>query len=268
VQTQRAERLANFQYAAPEQRIKGRTVDHRADIYALGLILNEMFTGETPLGTGFKPVSEVVSAYSYLDKIIERMIRNSVDQRPNSIEEIKQELSLSQQQYVNSHHFTTKQIIKAAEQLYRADVDCIGRIEDTSNKTVLSISAGLSHSISISGDDKQKALKHISDLHPRWGSTRRHVFLHTLLLFILIKDQVKKLDVVVIDIEYAGYEFQIRNTLLILLRKANVPAKKEQISFQKIDRSSPARQMASRIFKGRAEPDLIVGAKQIIDVIQ
>jgi hypothetical protein len=35
-----AERLANFAYAAPEQRIAGKAVDQPADIYALGLILN------------------------------------------------------------------------------------------------------------------------------------------------------------------------------------------------------------------------------------
>src|SRR3981081_1724934 len=45
VETAPTQRLANFQYAAPEQRLGGRTVRDTADIYALGLILNEMFTG-------------------------------------------------------------------------------------------------------------------------------------------------------------------------------------------------------------------------------
>src|SRR5260370_4254575 len=39
------DKLANFQYAAPEQRRRGAKVEYPADIYALGLILNEMFTG-------------------------------------------------------------------------------------------------------------------------------------------------------------------------------------------------------------------------------
>ncbi len=42
VETARNERLANFQYAAPEQRSRGAHVGYRTDIYALGLILNEM----------------------------------------------------------------------------------------------------------------------------------------------------------------------------------------------------------------------------------
>lgn len=51
VETVASDRLANFQYAAPEQRVKGGKCDQRADIYAYGLILNELFTGTAPQGT-------------------------------------------------------------------------------------------------------------------------------------------------------------------------------------------------------------------------
>ena len=65
--------LRIMQYAAPEQRIPDSSVDHRADIYALGLILNEMFTGEVPHGAGFKRIKEAAPNYAYLDVIVERM---------------------------------------------------------------------------------------------------------------------------------------------------------------------------------------------------
>ncbi len=54
VETKAGSRMANFQYAAPEQKEKNAIVDHRADIYALGLILNELFTGHIPVGTSSK----------------------------------------------------------------------------------------------------------------------------------------------------------------------------------------------------------------------
>ena len=75
VETKAQDRLANFQYAAPEQRVRGKDIDIRADIYAVGLILNEMFTQEIPQGTGYKTISSVSPEYSYLDEIVDKMIR-------------------------------------------------------------------------------------------------------------------------------------------------------------------------------------------------
>ena len=77
VETKHAARLANFQYAAPEQRQKGGNVDQRSDIYAMGLLLNELFTGEVPQGTGFKRIAESNEAYAYLDDLVDQMIRQN-----------------------------------------------------------------------------------------------------------------------------------------------------------------------------------------------
>jgi serine/threonine protein kinase len=100
VETHHAERLANFQYAAPEQRARGKAVTSKADIYALGLILNEMFTGEVPQGTGFKSIASFSTEYSYLDTLIEQMMRQDPEQRP-TIGEIKKQLVARRQQFVS-----------------------------------------------------------------------------------------------------------------------------------------------------------------------
>jgi serine/threonine protein kinase len=64
VETKDQERLANFTYAAPEQRIRGQAVDHRADIFALGLILNEMFTRTVPLAPGYPLIAAEAPNYA------------------------------------------------------------------------------------------------------------------------------------------------------------------------------------------------------------
>jgi len=92
VETKDSTRLANFQYAAPEQRSRGSELGQRVDIYALGLILNEMFTGEIPSGTGYKTIAKVASDYEYLDSLVEEMMRQSPQDRIESIEKIKNQL--------------------------------------------------------------------------------------------------------------------------------------------------------------------------------
>jgi serine/threonine protein kinase len=100
VKTKDTTRLANFQYAAPEQRSHGAEQDQRADIYALGLILNEMFTGAIPSGTGYKTIANVAADYEYLDSIVEEMLRQSPKERFDSIEKIKNQLIGRQNEFI------------------------------------------------------------------------------------------------------------------------------------------------------------------------
>lgn len=92
VDTSTDQRLGNFQYSAPEQRRKGASVSQPADIYALGLILNEMFTGEVPHGTSFRLISAVASEHAHLDAIVDQMIRQRPDDRP-TISDIRKNLN-------------------------------------------------------------------------------------------------------------------------------------------------------------------------------
>ena len=82
VETKQSDRMANFQYAAPEQRVKGGAVDGRADIYAVGLILNEIFTHTLPIGSNYKKIGDVNSKYSWLDSVVDSMIQQTPGNRP------------------------------------------------------------------------------------------------------------------------------------------------------------------------------------------
>lgn len=93
VETQASDRLANFLYAAPEQKTRSAAVDGRADIFALGMLLVEFFTGTLPLGEGYPQISSRAPGHSYLDDIGARMIRNDPRERYSSIDDIKQEIA-------------------------------------------------------------------------------------------------------------------------------------------------------------------------------
>jgi len=82
---------ASFPYAAPEQRKRDAAVDGKADVYALGLILHEMFTGETAIGLGHPDIGDVAPDFAYLDWTVGRMT-NPEPTRRLSITEVKREL--------------------------------------------------------------------------------------------------------------------------------------------------------------------------------
>jgi len=100
VETKNSDRMANFHYAAPEQKVRGRSTDVRTDIFALGLMLNEMFTGQIPQGTEYKTVAAVAPDSAWLDDLVGQMIRQDPKQRLASIDAVKRALQTFQQEYV------------------------------------------------------------------------------------------------------------------------------------------------------------------------
>lgn len=117
VKTKPATRLANARYAAPEQLLPGGDVDHRADIFALGLLLNEMFTGSVPHGTGYQTIAQRAPSFGFLDALVESMIAQSPDRRPSSIAEVKNALIAREQEHIAHQKVDTlrRQVVRSAE---------------------------------------------------------------------------------------------------------------------------------------------------------
>lgn len=81
--TQKGDLLANRNYAAPEQKEKNNadSITQAADIFALGLIINECFTKQNPSGSDFKLIADSHPLYADLDNLVANMIKQNSDDR-------------------------------------------------------------------------------------------------------------------------------------------------------------------------------------------
>ncbi|MEO5716894.1 MAG: serine/threonine-protein kinase [Luteolibacter sp.] len=71
-------------YLAPEARVPGMLPDHRADIYALGVLFYQALTGRIPRGR-FEPASSLaVGVGADVDAVIDKALRSEPDRRYQS----------------------------------------------------------------------------------------------------------------------------------------------------------------------------------------
>jgi len=91
--TKKGNLLANRNYAAPEQKKKNNAehITGAADIFSLGLVINECFTKHNPSGSDFKLIADSHPLYADLDHLVANMIRQSPEDRP-SIESVITEI--------------------------------------------------------------------------------------------------------------------------------------------------------------------------------
>jgi hypothetical protein len=78
-------------YMAPEQTEHPQAVDHRADIYSLGVVFYQMLTGELPLGR-FAPPSQKVQIDVRLDEVVLRALEKEPQRRYQQASQVKSQL--------------------------------------------------------------------------------------------------------------------------------------------------------------------------------
>ena len=79
------------QYMAPEQWQHPTEVDHRADIYSLGVVFYQMLTGELP-GRRIEPPSQKVQIDVRLDEVVLRALEKEPQRRYQQVRQVKSDV--------------------------------------------------------------------------------------------------------------------------------------------------------------------------------
>ncbi len=83
--------MGTLRYMAPEQMQGTHDVDHRADIYSLGVVFYELLTGTVPNGS-FDPPSKKVQIDVRLDEVVLRALAREPDKRYQQATEVKTDI--------------------------------------------------------------------------------------------------------------------------------------------------------------------------------
>ncbi len=91
--TRPAVAMGTLSYMAPEQRRDARSVDGRADLYSVGVILFEMLTGELPLGRFRLPSERGQAGHRRFDAVLERALQEEPESRYANAGEMARDLA-------------------------------------------------------------------------------------------------------------------------------------------------------------------------------
>ncbi len=108
--TQSGMAMGTLHYMAPEALILGTRVDHRADIYAMGVMLYQMLTGKLPQGLFEMPSLQVAGLDPRYDGIISKALREDRSVRYQSVTEMRRDLD----------SILTQPVVKVAEDAKQA----------------------------------------------------------------------------------------------------------------------------------------------------
>jgi hypothetical protein len=90
--TQSGMAMGTLHYMAPEALTLGGSVDHRADIYAVGVMLYQMLTGKLPQGMFDPPSQQVTGLDPRYDDIVKKAIRDDREVRYQTVLELRADL--------------------------------------------------------------------------------------------------------------------------------------------------------------------------------
>lgn len=132
------------------------------------------------------------------------------------------------------------------------EVDQSRKVEEPGD-TALAFSDGIDHTILVPNKVKQAAFGLL------WARQKTKkvatIWLFAACVFLLLKDYLHVIEHVTIDVEYAGRESDIKGILLMLIRHECPTFTKDKISFARVEKKSPAHDLAWTVHRGKREAD-------------
>ena len=141
----------------------------------------------------------------------------------------------------------------------KIEIDQSEKIERTNKDTVIAFSNKISGSLLIRAEDKRK----IQDIFREIGKPNIFVYhLFAILIFLLIKEHLKKINQIVIDEEYPGKQRLIKSFLMKEIKKVQPDFLAEDISFYRIGKKSKAHDIAYGVSSNQQSADKVIGVKE------
>lgn len=144
------------------------------------------------------------------------------------------------------------------------EIDQSGKIENTSKNTIIAFSNHIFESVIIKAKDKRE----IQKIFRKIGKPRIFVYrLFAVIVFILIKPYLNKIEQIIIDEEYPGNLNLIKNFLLQEIRRSHPNFQTTKIIFRKIGKKSRAHYLAYGTAIDKKLPDKIISAKKALKIM-
>jgi len=151
----------------------------------------------------------------------------------------------------------------------RAEIDQSGKFDQTDKPTVLALANDIEFSVRVSAVEKRKCFQILrSQRSDKNRRTTLYVLLFATLVYLLLREHVHRLDSIVIDTEFSGHEGTIKTHLHNLFNRQGVLVPSTAISFRQIGKSSPAHDLAIRVFRGKQLPDREIDAREMREILR
>jgi len=145
------------------------------------------------------------------------------------------------------------------------EVDQSGKTSNLAVDTVLAFSNDLTRVMLVPAQVKRTIVQQLRDRGK--SKTRAAIQLFAAGLFLLLKDALSRIDQIVIDVEYTGYDADIRSMLLNWIWQIDPAFEKERLIFDRIGKGSPAHRLAIDTYRGRRNADRQISEAELLAIL-